>query len=169
MPKQIIIGFSTTKNPLSGMIRVIEKIPYSHTYIKFYSSKFKRDIVYHASKFGIQMLGSKRFGQHVKVIEEYTLEVSEDAYENMISYCIDFAGYPYAYLQLIGMLFVKLFRLKKNPFGNGRTALVCNEFAADVLKSGNIVTINKDLEVLGLKEFHDIVAPLGKKEIHNET
>ena len=162
----IIIGFSRPKRMLlpvlSWIIRLVEGTPYSHCYIKWWSTSFDRWIVYQASGLAVNFVGNTRFAEHSLIIKEFQLPVSEKEFENLLGWAIDMSGTSYGFLHLVGIGVVKFASLfgKKiaNPFSGEQQ--VCAKLIGlalrDVLKQG----IDIDLASAGVKDVYSIVESL---------
>lgn len=127
---KLIIGFSNPRqtNPVSWLIRKINKTPYSHTYIKIYSASLDRFLIYQARGTQVNFVGNKRFESYAQVCKEYELDVWDKNKTKILQFCVDNAGEGYGVKQLFGMLYVAFFKAfgvkKANPFTAG---MVCTE------------------------------------------
>jgi len=147
--RTIIVGFSTPIQAWkSAPIRLIDKAPYSHVYIKMYSKTVNRWLIYHASHHSLHFLSKKSFAWRNKVIKEYKMVVPESSFVKVLQYCIDKAGTPYSYTSLLGIAMVKLLCKAsifiENPFKDGEKTQVCHEVAAHILDIlGEDIDLNK--------------------------
>jgi uncharacterized protein YycO len=143
---KLIIGFSKAKSPYkigSWLIRKYLGTEYSHVYMNFHSCKFDRDIVYEAVGSGVRFVGIKEWKKHATVVVQYDIEISDTSYIKLMQFCIDNSGRDYGFLQNIGIVFARLFKLTKNPFKSG---VNCSELLADILElEGYKWGIPKDL------------------------
>lgn len=169
----IIVGFSTSsrKNSwISAGIRFVERTPYSHVYIRFYSESLERWLVYHASHTDIHFNNIETFNNENKVLEEYRVLTNSQKRKEALQLCVDRVGRPYGRLQLVGMGIVRLIhswfdvRLK-NPFSDGEKTQVCSELVGHVLnKLGFSISIS-DLEFEGPRYIHkyitEVMVPMG--------
>jgi hypothetical protein len=110
----------------------MEKTKYSHCYIKFYSESFDCWLIYHASHTSIHFLSEENFLKKADILEEYQIELPEEAKKNLVRNAIKRAGVPYGMFQILGMGFVRLWKLwfnKKihNPLGDGEKTQVCSD------------------------------------------
>jgi hypothetical protein len=158
--EKIIVGFSkpskNIKFPIvSWAIRLIERTPYSHVYIRWYSDSLERDIVYQASGTMVNFVGMNVFSEHAEPVHEFEIECSKETIKKTKQFAIDKAGYPYGVKQIVGILFVKiasLFGKKiKNPFADGGRTYVCSELVAEILKEKFGIKIEEDLDAAGPK------------------
>lgn len=165
--KNITIGFSKPRSKwtiLSWIIRKIEKVPFSHVYVKFRSDSLDRDIIYQASGTSVNFVGSPRFHESSMTVEEYTFEVSDVIYRSIIQYAIDNAGKPYGKRELIGMGLVRAAALFgkniKNPFRDGESSYICVELAGVLLWTAGLIKDATELESIGLSGFYQLMKDL---------
>lgn len=136
----IIIGFSRPKRfwaPFSWAIRAFDGFaPYSHTYIKFHSDKFDRDMVYQASSLMVNFMGANLFDDEALVVREFPLQISDEVMTRVMQFAIDNAGQPYDLKSVCGIAVMKIANLfgKKinNPFGTGH-GYFCSELVGAIL------------------------------------
>lgn len=157
--KKLIIGFSTKDAFLSGLIRKIENSEFSHVFIKWHSDSYERDIIYQASGFEVNFIGTDLFLKHSKIIKEIQLEISDEEFKSCMQFCIDNSGIPYGIKQLFGMGYVKLMKLFgkniKNPFRDGKKSYVCSELIGVLLEKELQIKLGLNLEVDGPKELYN--------------
>lgn len=142
MSDNIVIGFSTAKNKnsiIAGAIRTVERTPYSHVYLKFYSSSIERWLVYHASHTNIHFNNLETFDAENEVLEEFVMFAAPEDRKAALQLCVDRVGVPYGALQLVGMAYVRFMRLwfsakVRNFLADGQRTQVCSEIAGRVIK-----------------------------------
>jgi hypothetical protein len=162
----IIVGFSTHKKfgIFPWLIKKVEKTPYSHVYLKFYSSKLDRDVIYQASGTKVNFVGTEIFNRDSVVIEEFSIDISDEVKTKTMRFCIDNAGIAYGMKQVLGIGIVRFFRLFnkeiKNPFSDGYKTEVCAELVGHILEDclGNKLDI--DLDTVGPKGIYDYVSKI---------
>lgn len=137
----LTVGFSRPKkwfSPFSWIIRLVQQTSYSHVYIKFYSAKYRRFLVYQASGLKVNFIGWDKFQQEEIIIKEFNLDTTENAKYNMICYAIDKVGSSYSMKEVLGAGLVLLFRTfnKKidNPFNDGEQSFFCSQLVDYILK-----------------------------------
>lgn len=139
--RKVYIGFSTPQKPyklFSLLIRLYERTPYSHVYLRFPWIGGKTDLIYQASGTAVNFVGRDIFYASNKIIKEYELEVTDDAWLSALVWAANNAGKPYSLRQIFGIIIFNLqkrlgFKHPKNPFSDGRYAYVCSELVASLL------------------------------------
>ncbi len=158
--RKIIIGFSKPRGkfkPFSWAIRLVEGTPYSHVYIRTHSDKLDVDLIYQASGAQVNFMGLQHFNNHAIRLFEFEHEIPDQTYDAFMRWAIINSGADYSIKQPLGILLIKMFNLKRNPFANGSFAWVCSELAGFVLSSFLEVNIDKsELEVLGTRGIFDL-------------
>lgn len=155
--EQIIVGFSKPKTkfkPLSSIIRWFDGSDFSHVYIKFYSSKYDRWLIYQASGIQVHFVEKSRFESKVEIIDEIILDISDETYRTVIQKCIDLAGAGYGVGQLFGYVIAKVLKLNKNPFNRG---YVCSELVAELLQEICPDIIKTDINLLTPMDIYKLL------------
>ena len=159
--RKIIIGFSKPKNnyfPIfSWLIRLFEKTPYSHVYLRWYSKGANVEVAYHSAGTMVHFLSKRIFDMRVQPVEEYEVEVSKDTYRHLIRFCMENAGTGYGILQVFGMAAQRLFGFKKNPLGDGTDTQICNELVGHMVKEVIGIPVNLDLDSAGPRDINNLV------------
>jgi len=159
--KKITIGFSRPKGKicpcLSWGIRLFQGwTPYSHVYVKFHSNSLDRDVIYQASGLQVNYIGSKLFYKHVHVVDEFSLEISDEDYRKMMQYTVDNAGKPYSLKSIFAILF------KIESWCDGDDSFVCSELIGEILRKYTDVSIDKSSEALTPKDIHRYLTSIKK-------
>lgn len=161
MKESIVIGFSTHRefNILSWFIRKVLKTDFSHVYIKWYSERLNRWLIYQASGLKVNFVGQPLFLEHNKPVAEFLISITEQQKTDMMATAIDLAGKPYGMKQLIGMGLVYLCKAFgkdiKNPFNDGSNTFVCSELAAVVLVKLGMKL--EDLDSISPKDLYELL------------
>ena len=154
---KITIGFSSPiNNPfpvLSWAIKTIYRIPYSHTYIKFYEEDADRYVIFESVGVGARFIGINLWEQHAEVIREIELSTTPEKFKKIKQMCIDHAGLKYGKMQVIGIYIAKLFRMKRNIFKNGDDLLVCSEIIGRIMVELGY-DFDKDFDLLSPKDIY---------------
>lgn len=163
----IVVGFSTTRKwkPLSWAIKLVEKTPYSHTYLRFSSSNLDRDFIYQASDDSLNFMNMQTFSHKNIIIEEFVIPVTAEEKRAIMQYCIDKNGVPYGMLQIVGMGIVRLTKLWfgrsiHNPFRGDDKTQVCLELVGRALGKLGAPMTEQDLNEGRLTWIHDLAKGL---------
>lgn len=158
--KKFKIGFSSPINhffPIfSFLIKLIFRIPYSHTYMKFHSDSHNRDIVYESVGVGVRFVGATYWLKHAEIIEEFEIEVTDECYRELMCFCIDQAGTSYGKMQCLGVFLAKIFKMKKNIFKNDKNEEICSEIAGRILSSAGY-SFDKDFDLISPKDIYNVL------------
>lgn len=159
--KDVYIEFTRPKSkplPLfSWAIRLVENTEYSHVRLRWETS-WGTQAVYEASGTSVKFLGDLAIQQNpATLLHSFKVTLDDIQYRRLLKLCMDNAGLDYGYLQILGMLLVKLFFLKRNPLSRGRKSQVCSEivgrFLQEILKIGN----NLELDIAGPKDIYSVL------------
>jgi len=160
----VIIGFSKPKGvffPIfSWVIRLFERTEYSHVYVRWHSKGAGVDVCYEASGNEVKFICKNVFDARIIPIKEYEIEITNEQYRKLLHFCMSNAGQHYGVKQVFGILLVKLFRLKKNPFSDGRASWVCSELAGQILKDVLDKDTGLDLDIAGPKAIDKFLQEL---------
>lgn len=132
---KIYIGFSkpTTRFPIFGwLIQWVEKRPYDHAYVRFKDPFLNKYIVFQASKEMVNLYSYPIFLEYNLPIKEYLIECDAQHYKELWDYITEMLGTPYSLKIDFGILLMKIFKLKTNPFGDNPNEEVCSELASRV-------------------------------------
>jgi uncharacterized protein YycO len=149
----ITIGFSKSKKKfaiISYLIRLYMQTPYSHVYIKFYSKSLDKILIYEAVGSGVRFIGSKMWDKYSKEIVSYKIQISQEEKIKLLSWCVDNAGCNYGFMQNLGILIAKIFKLKNNPFKKGKN---CSELVGEFLSNIGY-KFDKNLNLLTPKDIY---------------
>lgn len=150
MENQIIFGFSRPKKskPFAWLIMKAYGIPYSHSYIKIFSEKYDRYLIYQASSTMVNFMNMETFNEEALVVSETQVKVTQDQRSKIIQFAIDNCGKPYGIKDIIGLAWVKLNswigREVKNPFSDKDSTLICSELTSIVLRDCLNIVLPKD-------------------------
>lgn len=158
----IIIGFSKPKKwmPFAKLIMFGYGINYDHTYIKVYSKRLDRTLVYQASKSMVNFMGKDVFEKDNIVIKEISFDITTENETNILKFAIDNAGKPYGAKACFGLAIVRIFEIFgktiKNPFNDKGSTYFCSELVCTILQSTGIV-IPKDPDDMTPKDVYKLV------------
>lgn len=151
--KFLTIGFSTNKkSKTSAIIRWYLKTKFSHTYLYFKLEEFDQYTVFQAvGEGGAQFISADTFLAHNTVVSEFKIPLSEEQYKIVLNRCHELSGDSYGFLQNIGMVLARMFRLKKNPFRKHRN---CSEIIAECIIKIDSKAFKKDLNLITPKDIY---------------
>jgi hypothetical protein len=153
------IGFSKPKSffPIfSWAIRLFEKTPYSHVFIRWQTSQGVM-ICYQASGAQINFMGPYAFNKHMTIVDEFEFNnIPDDSWDNLMRFCLNEVGKDYALLGVLFIPFVRLFKLKSNPFCRGENQQYCAELVTRALAHVGM-KLDVDPDSVGLRDVYDFV------------
>lgn len=170
--RKLYIGLSRPKNNpfpiLSWIIRLLERSDSSHSYLRWRAETFDRNLTYEASGTMVHFIGVERWIEKVEIRDEYEIELSDESWKELMQFCIDQAGTPYAVLELFGIaarLILSKFgiKLRKNPFGDGKASMKCTELVAHALVEIMNCESPEDLDMVGVRDVKDMLNKLAKE------
>ena len=159
--KELKIQFTRPKGHkfpiLSKIIRWAEKTPYSHVRLKWINTT-GTSLVYEASGDEVKFLGPMaQLRAPVEIVSEFVFTLDQEAYRRLVKICMKYAGIKYSKKQLIGLLLVKLLRLKKNPIRDGHQGQICTELGARICNEVLYLNLEIDYDTAGLRELHNLL------------
>jgi hypothetical protein len=153
--QKIEIGFSKPINrtfPIgSWLIRLYENTEYSHVYIKIYSKKLDRYLIYEAvGGSGIRFIGLNEWKNSAKEVYSFNLDIKYEHSIEFMQFLIDNTGIKYGFLQNLGVFISNLLKKDKNIWRKGKN---CSEAVADLLNLQGI-TFNKSNDLVTPKDIY---------------
>lgn len=132
---------------LSWVVRKILGTQYSHVLARWDGAKGKVDLVWEAAGSSIRFLGPIAHEGRYEIIEEYKIPLEGYEYSRLIEYTHLYAHVDYSRIQLVGMLYARIFKMSRNPLSQGKAEQVCSEAVAGLLKyvKGWDIGINMDV------------------------
>lgn len=148
---QLKIQFTrpTVTSIFSSAIRAVLGTKYSHVLARWDGARGSVDVVWEAAGSGIRFLGPIAHKNKYKVVSQYNIELSKIEYHRLIEYTHKYAHVEYGYVQLVGMLIARIFRMSRNPLSSGESAQVCSEAVGGLLRYVKGWDININLDVYG--------------------
>lgn len=145
-----------------------KKVNFSHSYVRFHSDSYSRDLLYQASGLRVNFIGFPMFLSQEIVVHEFVIPVSAETKQAVIQFAIDNVGAPYALLNAFGIVAVKfmaLFGKKiKNPvnqkghFCSELTALTVKDFL-DATKSK--LSVDDVKRMMPIDDYNFLAANFG--------
>lgn len=125
--KKLIIGFSDGGNALSWFIKYVTKSKVSHVFTMIADSG--EIVIFQASGLKVNYENYNTFLSHEKVIEMYSIDLTDAEAEANKKFRLTSVGLPYAWQELVGFGWVLLVRklgiVVKNPLSQGAHAHIC--------------------------------------------
>ena len=139
---------------LSWLIRAIQKVPYSHTRLRWVNSQGV-NIIYEASGATVKFVGpiAQKESNSI-VIEAITIELDQEQKKKLIRLCVEYAGVKYGVAQLIGIGIARMFRMKRNPLSKGSKEQVCSELVGRIMVEVCGLEKPGDWDLAGPKEIN---------------
>lgn len=132
--KTLKIVFSTSKSPVSALIRKLTKSPTSHVFFVF--DVGPKELMLEAGFSGIEFSDYKKYAKNHIIVAEYQIAAGDKRKEYLYK-ALEFLDTKYDFGGLFGGLWVlvgRWFRQSwKNPLHNSR-AMFCSEYVATILQ-----------------------------------
>ncbi len=139
--------------PMSWLIRLFQRTPYSHVRFCWISST-GIEVIYEASGSNVKFIGPLAAKENpITVIEEFSFELDQAEYRNLIKSCMTYAGISYSIPQIISIGLMQLGLCKNCLARDHEYAQVCSELVIRVLKDLNI-NLELDPDTAGPKEVY---------------
>lgn len=155
--KTMRVGFSRPSEWKIGskIIQWSEGTDFSHAFLRWHSDSLDRDLVYQASHGMVHFVSGDRFDSENITAVEYSVELTDEQFNEIVRKCIDLAGVKYGTLQLLGMAIERVTGIR-NPFRDGSKTFVCSELVGEVLRQ--VYTIDLDLEFVGPGQLEIVIS-----------
>lgn len=135
--KSITFGFSRSSQGLIGskLIMWFMRKPFSHTYFKYKEDRYVDSTIFQATGKGLNYMAEHRFHEHNTPVREFTEQISDELFDELMRDCHNNAGIDYGFLQNLGLAFVRLadkvgWKIDKNPINDG---INCSEWMYYIL------------------------------------
>lgn len=167
----ITFGFSKPKTwkPFAWLIMTAYSIPYSHSYIKIYSDKYDRWIIYQASSTMVNFMNMETFNEEAQVFQEFEIPVVPDQRSKIMQFAIDSCGKPYGVKEIFGMAWVRINELCKrniqNPFSDKDRTLVCSELTSIILRDCLGIVLPKNSDDMTPLDVHVLIESIIKNNL----
>lgn len=133
---KIYIGFSKPTPggfvPFAWLIQKVISRPYDHVYIRFPEPMTQEYMIFQASSRIVNLYGLRLFNEVNTVVKEYEIECTDYQYLKLWTFIKHNLGVPYSLMEDLGILLMKIFKLKKQPFSKGMSAEFCSKLGAMV-------------------------------------
>lgn len=137
---KIYIGFSKPNKfkPFAWLIQKVENRDYDHVYIRLIEPITNSDIIFQASSTMVNLYNPYLFFNNNVTIKEYEIDITVCQYKVLWIYIVKNLGIPYSLIEDFGILLMKIFNLKNQPFNRGQSAEFCSKLGANVCNILNI-------------------------------
>ncbi len=156
----LIVGFSKPRNrtlPIASyIIRAYEKTEFSHVYLKVFIPQAKKHVVYEAVGHGVRFISEEEWLKKARIVKEFSIFITEEQNDLLISDCFDNCGKTYGFLQNLGIVITDTFALAGNPFTKHRN---CSEEVAKRVEKVGII----------FKKSKNLISPKDLYEYFNEN
>jgi hypothetical protein len=133
--KKITFGLSTTSYLLSDIIRFVQGLSISHSYVEYHEERYDEQMIYEAKGLNTYIMNKNHFDKNMKIVYEFETFVSDELFQNIMKHIHENAGIKYGWKEMVGHLVKKiasLFFIKiNNPFP--QKATICSEACGDLL------------------------------------
>lgn len=166
---QLHLGFSRPNKwkPFAWLIMKAYGIPYSHSYIKIYSEKYDRFLIYQASGTIVNFMNIETFNEEARVVHETTLDIPQEQMYNIMKFAIDNCGKPYAIKEIFGIAWVRLNQWLRreitNPFSDDNKTLFCSELTSIVLRDCLNIELPKKPGDMSPRDVYELLSNLKAK------
>jgi hypothetical protein len=138
----------------------VEGVDYSHVALVFETESLGRSLVYQATTKGVNFMSFDNFTESNTIVDGDAMAMNPEERKAVLQFCIDNAGKPYGYLEVLGIGLRRLVQLLfKRDIGNvladGDKSYFCVELLIRLLSVKNLQHPNPS--AVGLKEIKDVV------------
>ena len=148
--KMVFIGLSRPRKwkPFSWLQRAWFRKPYSHVYFRWTTS-WGHDEIYEANGRHLRFMGGDHWHKDNRIVREWEFKIDRKTFHGVfLKHFTAEAGRAYGFTQLIGMAIAIVFKMHRNPFGDGAQTLVCSEEATRWISMLGIPPINKPRDMI---------------------
>ena len=131
---KVFIGFSSPTGsfePFAWLIKKVECRPYDHCYVRIVEPSGKT-MIFQASSQMVNLCSLPIWLQSNVSLKEYEIDITDAQNAALWQYVLANLGIPYSLLEDFGILLMKVFKLKNNPFAGGMSAEFCSKNGANV-------------------------------------
>lgn len=156
--KTLTVGFSRSSGKIaifSRLIMMVQGTNYSHCYLRYSDESTGKDMVCQASGLQVNSVSYSWFLTKETIVKEFPLQISDQAFQNIMGSCQDRLGQPYSMLQIFNTLAYIMF--KKNPWDNQITGWDCVKLVAYELEKELGYKIPEDLDVITPKDLMEFL------------
>lgn len=147
--------------PFSWLIRLAYGTSYSHVSIHW-DTPWGIE-VFEASGTSVRLVSQEEWKKKNKQLAGFSIFLTKDDFIQLQKDIRPLLGRPYGWRQVLGMAVALLFRMKTNPFGDGRSSFVCSELVALAMGSIFKVDILKDSDTISPNDIEQLIKYLKER------
>ena len=136
---KIYIGLAAPNGgfvPFAWLIQAVLKKKYDHCYIRFQEPAGEW-MIFQASGFAVNIYNVDIWKSANISVKEYEIDLTTEQAagpDSLWEFIKSRLGLPYSLKEDFGILLMKIFKLKNNPYAAGGSAEICSQLAADTCK-----------------------------------
>lgn len=157
--KKITILYSNPKKFMlhTPIIKYVDKSDFSHTCLLHKDSITGQDMIYQASHGRVHSILFEEWLKNNNIISQQVVYIKEYKYIELLKLMNKFNFTKYGYMSLLGILFFRLFKTRRNLFAKGVEEFICSEIVAYFIRDIMEVKLNKDIELMSPKDCFDCI------------
>lgn len=131
---KVYIGLSKPTGkiePFAWLIQKVEDQPYDHAYVRF-QEPTGQWMIFQASGTAVNMFSVPNWIAKNESLKEYEIDITDVQNSALWAFVLKSLGIPYSLIEDFGILLMKIFKLKNNPYNKGMSAEFCSKLAATV-------------------------------------
>lgn len=142
--------------------------PYSHVYIKIWSEKYERNLIYQASHTMVNFMGTELFEKENQIVQEFQIEIPDESKAKLMQFAIDSAGTLYGIKSVVGLAIQRIAELCgfkiKNPLADGTETYICCEMVGYILQNFASVNLPHDPNDITPAQIYDFMVSVAKSD-----
>lgn len=152
--------------PFAELIKFVENRQYDHVYIRIQEPSNNTWMIFQASGIAVNLMSAQNFFSVNKAIKEYEISLPDDVIDRLWGFINDNLGIRYSLIEDFGILLMKIFHLKNQPFNQGMSAEFCSKLGANVCILCGI-DIKEDVSKIDPTALDDILLNAGLRCLNN--
>lgn len=157
---EVKVAFSYPKKFKIGawFLKAFMRRPYSHVLVYWESVSLERTLVYHAAHGQVHFIEKHNFLKQNDIVKEFAITVSEEQRIALMQRCVDLAGQPYAYAELVTMGIHEL--LGEGYIPKDCPGYVCSTLLAELLEDILGKKLNKPKHLVKPNDIEDLLTSI---------
>lgn len=156
---KVYVGFAKPNGgfvPFAWLIQWVERRTYDHCYIRFQEPTGDW-MIFQASGMAVNLYNLNIWSSVNIPVKEYEIDITDQQFASLWAFIKSNLGVPYSLIEDFGILLMKIFKLKSNPYGKGMSAEFCSQLASNVCKLLGI-PISEDSDSIDPSELDQILS-----------